>query len=298
MMNDLSIRTPKTAILINTRDRPTELAMLLQSLKTQIEDNFDIFILDDCGGTPLTNYNFFNCIISRLKIEGHKIFLKRTEFPNGVSRARQNIVDWALESDYKYFLRIDDDVTLEDDFLERLIYIIDEDWDIATGVTPPMMSPTVKRNSNFISGGIVNRVILDKDGKFIHNGDDCGMTYLSTEHIFPAHHFRSSALMTREVMEQIKYYPTKLTKHGFREEEIFSFKALMKGFKIGVDLNAIAWHQLTPSGGERFAESQQLMKQNAQTLHDFTKENKNKLRSIFIDETIGKLELKKETNLI
>ena len=39
----------KIAVLINNRDRPTELALLLQSLRTQTHKEFDIFILDDCS---------------------------------------------------------------------------------------------------------------------------------------------------------------------------------------------------------------------------------------------------------
>ena len=83
----------ETCILISTRDRPTEVALLLQSLRTQTYTNWDVYILDDCGGTPLANYHFFNCMIMRLKLENHKVFIKRSDFNLGVSRARQEIVE-------------------------------------------------------------------------------------------------------------------------------------------------------------------------------------------------------------
>ena len=102
----------ETAIIINVSDRPTELAMLLESLKYQTYKNFDIYILDDVSGTPLTNYHFFNCILNLMKTK-RKVFMRKTQFPFGVSRARQEIVDWAMKGDYKYFLRVDDDVVLE-----------------------------------------------------------------------------------------------------------------------------------------------------------------------------------------
>jgi hypothetical protein len=57
------------AILINVRDRPTELAILLQSLRTQTIKTFDIFILDDCSGSFLTNYHFMNCMFNQIKLE-------------------------------------------------------------------------------------------------------------------------------------------------------------------------------------------------------------------------------------
>jgi len=285
------------AVLINTRDRPTELALLLQSLRTQTYKNFDIFILDDQSGTNLSNYHFFNCMVTRLKLEGIKVFLKRTEFPLGVSRARQTIADWALEKDYKYTLRVDDDVLLETDYIERLFKVINSGFDIASGVTVPMTGPVFRREPKFLNG-MVNRVILDKDGNHIMNGDDCGWAYTESV-ILPACHFRSCALIKRKVHEKVNYYPTKFSKHGFREEQIFSYKAQMFGFKIGVDTGAVNYHQLTPSGGERFADSQNLTVFNQKVFEEFTRENKVELNKIFNKDNIpSKLSLLKETNLI
>ena len=286
----------ETAILINVKDRPTEIAMLLESLHFQSYQDFDVFILDDFSGTPLTNYHFFNCMVNLMKRK-RKVFMRRTEFPFGVSKARQEIVDWAIKGDYKEFLRIDDDVVLEEDFLYRLLKVLSKGYDIASGVTPPMAQPTFIRDLKYIKN-IVNRVILDKEGNYILNADDCGYNYTDSI-ILPAHHFRSSALIKREVHEKVKYYPTKLSKHGFREEQIFSYKAQMQGFKIGVDLGAIAWHQMTPSGGERFPESNELIKQNQEILVEFTKEHKDKLNELFTHEDMPtELELKKENNLL
>ena len=286
----------ETAILINVKDRPTEIAMLLESLHFQSYQDFDVFILDDFSGTPLTNYHFFNCMVNLVKRK-RKVFMRRTEFPFGVSKARQEIVDWAIKGDYKEFLRIDDDVVLEEDFLYRLLKVLSKGYDIASGVTPPMAQPTFIRDLKYIKN-IVNRVILDKEGNYILNADDCGYNYTDSI-ILPAHHFRSSALIKREVHEKVKYYPTKLSKHGFREEQIFSYKAQMQGFKIGVDLGAIAWHQMTPSGGERFPESNELIKQNQEILVEFTKEHKDKLNELFTHEDMPtELELKKENNLL
>lgn len=285
-----------TAILINTCNRATELALLLQSLRTQTNKDFDVYILEDSSNIPLTNFHFFHCLVNRMKLEGNKVFYQSTPFNYGVSRARQAIVDWALGSDYKYFMRVDDDVILEDDYLERMLAVFTskENYSIASGVTSPMIASHIKRDAKNINK-YVNRVILDKEGNYIFNGDDCGITYLPTNKILPAHHFRSCALMKREVHEKVKYYPTKLSKHGFREEQIFSYKAQLEGFKIGVDLNAMAWHQLTPSGGER--PTTNLTPFNQQILLEFTKEYKDELNKIFPYEELDSLELNKETNL-
>jgi hypothetical protein len=137
------------------------------------------------------------------------------------------------------------------------------------------------------------------------NSDYCGMLYMEEE-ILPSHHFRSSALYKSKIHEKVNYMPTKLSKHGFREEQLFSFKLLCNGFKIGVNTKAVAWHLNTPSGGERFPDSQQLIKFNEEILKEETKELFNKYGN-FIEEYNKKLKLKlnepkeellKQTNLI
>ena len=285
----------KVAILVCVKDRPTEIALLLQSLRTQTYKNFDVFILDDQSGTPLPTYHFFNCIITLLKMDGHKVFLKTTEFTHGVSRARQAVVDWAKD-DYEYLCRVDDDVILEPDYLERLFKVLDQGYDLASGVTVPC-KPTFVREPKYMNG-IVNRVILNKKGEYIMNGDDCGTNFTESV-ILPAHHFRSCALYKSKIHKKANYIPTPLSNHGFREEQIFSYRLLMAGFKIGVDTQAINYHQMTPSGGERFPNQNELVKFNQGQFEDWTKENKDKLRELFPDEpAMSEQELMKESNLL
>jgi len=287
----------KTAILINVKDRPTELALALQSLRTQTFQEFDIFVLDDCSGTPLQSYHFLNCLTAMLKLEDHHIFFKRTEFTHGVSRARQAIVDWCLETyDYEYLCRLDDDCIFKSNYLEKLFEVINKGYDLASGVTIPC-GPVLKRNTKYISNQIVNRVILDDEGNYIMNGDDCGMPYVD-EKILPAHHFRSCALYKSSIhtKHDIKYYPTRLSMHGFREEQFLSYKILMAGLKIGVNTGAINYHQMTPSGGER--PTQNMTQFNQDALIEYTKNNKDKLKKLFPNEPMPtELELLKETNL-
>lgn len=286
----------KVAVLINVKDRPSELGLLLQSLRTQTFQDFDVFILDDCSGTLLNNYHFFNCVVNRLKQETHKVFIKRTEFSEGVSRARQKIVDWVSTFKYEYYLRVDDDVVLEPSYISELLEVIESGYDLASGVTVPMAGPTIKRDPKFLNG-IANRVILDEDGNYILNGDDCGMEYTKKE-IIPAHHFRSCALYKSEIHNKVDYSNT-LSWHGFREEQVFSYKILLAGYKIGVNTMAINYHQMTPSGGERSTQTTQNTQFNQQQLEKFTKENRDELKKLFPNEPMpSELELTKQTNLL
>lgn len=287
----------KTAVLLNTRNRATECCLALQSLRTQTLQDFDVFILEDSSEVPLNNFHFFHCLINRLRLEGHKVFYQQTLFPHGVSKARQAIVDWALsEGDYEYFCRLDDDCVFEPEYMDKLMRVIDQGYDLASGVTVPMTGPTFKRDPDHV-GDVINRVVLDKEGNYIFNGDDCGMEYIKSK-ILPAHHFRSCALYTTEIHKKgVNYTPTRLSKHGFREEQIFSYKILMAGFKIGVDTEAVNYHQMTPSGGERFNDSNELIKFNQEELERWTKEHKEELNKIFGQQKLSKQDIMKETNL-
>jgi len=275
----------KVAICVNTRDRPTELSLLMVSLKNQTHKDWDLYILDDQGGTALQNYHFFNCISNIIKMDNHNIKFLRTEFPHGVSLARQRILDEALKDPWDYYLRIDDDVICEPDFIEKLIEGMKE-FDIMSGVTPGCAPQFVRDPEKMKIGA---RVVLDNKGNFIMNSDDYGMLYTDNK-IIPSDHFRSSALIKREVFDKVRYAPTRLSKHGFREEQLFSFNAIVNGFKIGNHMNAIAWHLGCMSGGERFPDSNELVKFNEEVLKEDTiklvEQNGN-----FIDKYHNKLGL-------
>lgn len=242
--------TNNIIIHICNKDRPTELGLLLQSLRTQTIQHFNIVILDDGSTTPLTNFYFINYMINRLKYEGHGVKLIRNNIPSGVSKARQYLIDYSLENgNEEYFVRLDDDVIIEQNYLEKLLEVIYNGYDISSGITTPFCNPDFKRDTKFVKP-IINECILDENNDFIKNGDDCGCDYLQEE-IIPTHHFRSCAMFKREVFESGVDYDNRLSKNGFREEQILSWKALLKGFKIGVHTGANARHLMAPSGGMR-----------------------------------------------
>lgn len=238
-----------TAISICTRDRATEVFGLLISLRNQTYQDFDIYILDDASGTPLPQFHFINVMIARLRHEGHRCHIIRNEKSKGISKARQQIINYIMQQgDYSEICRLDDDTILAPDYLELLKNTLQQGYDIASGVTPPIVNPTMEREIQFVTP-IINRVVLSDEGKFLINNDDCGHTY-DTPTILPAHHFRSNAMIKTTVHKKVKYDDI-LALHGFREEQFFSMRAILAGFTIGVHTQAIAWHLVCPSGGER-----------------------------------------------
>lgn len=266
-------------ILIGTKNRATEVALLLQSLRTQTYQDFDIFILDDQSDIPLNNFYFMHNMYNRMKSEGHKIFFKHNNFSNGVTRMRNQMVKWACkESVNDLICRVDDDTILESDFLERLVKGIDEGYSLMSGVTPPIMQEPWKRNTKYVKP-LISKCTLTDDGVIV--GDDCGYGYLQDE-IIPSEHFRSMCLYLKSIHTKDDiWYAEHLTKHGFREEEFFSYPIIIKGHKIGVDTQAICWHQLTPSGGERGPNEKVDIEQNQRLLNMFAMELKQKHGDFF-----------------
>lgn len=285
----------RLSIHIATHNRPTELALLLQSLRTQTFQDFNILILDDGSQPSIFNYYFIQYMMQRLKLEGHDVKVIRNEEGSGVSSARQQLVDYYMKNyNEPLSCRLDDDVILQPDYLEKVLEVIDEGYDIASGVTTPFVNPDFQRDIKFVKP-IIGYCELDDKGKLIYNGDDCGNGYIQDE-ILLTPHFRSCAIIKREVFEKVNY-KSRLSKNGFREEQILSFKAVLAGFKIGVRTGADAKHLMTPSGGERstmnmtqfnedvFLETtKRMFEENGNFLLDYYKKNGVEPRKLDEDE--------------
>jgi len=257
----------KTDIMIVSKDRPSEIGLLLQSLRTQTYNFNNIFIYDDRSGVPYQNYHFIQCIINQLKLEGHNVIIWRNEIPLGVTRLRQQMVDKIMEySDFDSLLRLDDDNLLEPDYIERLVKCLEQGYDIASGLVPVCGNAFIKRETKFVKP-FISDVRLNEKGEIIYFGDDCGMEYMEKE-IIPSVNFRSMALIRRKVHEKVKYEDN-LGFCSFREEQFFSFRAVLEGFKICVDTGAIALHLNCPSGGERTQSYYNGLQKNNEILNKF-----------------------------
>ena len=237
----------RITIHLCTRDRHTELALVLQSLRTQTNQNWDMIILDDASGVPIINPYFITSMLTRLKLEGHKIKLLRNNVSFGCCYARNKCIE---EDDFEnsFTLRLDDDILPEPNYIEKLMDVIDAGYDMASGVIPHFGTPEIKREVKFV-GSTINKHEFDKSGKLIAQADDCGACYIEGV-ILPTHQFRTNCLYKSEINKKVKY-PNNLTSVAFREEGFFSLGALVEGYKIGVNTGAVCYHLQTPSGGNR-----------------------------------------------
>jgi glycosyltransferase involved in cell wall biosynthesis len=264
----------RVTIHITTKDRATEVAMLLQSLRTQTFEDWDLILLDDASGTPLISFQFIQSIINRLKLEGHRIKILRNDFSKGVCSARQRCIDEDTY-DNDYVLRLDDDCLPEFDYIQKLLWVLqDYKFDIATGVIPLISVPEFKRGK---TPELICEHKVDSKGN-LSAKDELGYCYLNRG-VVPCHQFRTNALFKKEVLEKVKY-PINLSNVGFREELHISFQALLNGFRIGCDTGAVAYHLQTLSGGCRDPDYSAKVALDHETTMKWVKKNKTKLRKV------------------
>jgi GT2 family glycosyltransferase len=252
---------------ITSKDRHSELALLLQSLRTQTIQNFDILILDDASGSPVHQCNFISLLMTRMKLEGHKFKMVRNEISHGCCYARNKLIE-EDDFDNTICMRCDDDVILESDYIEKLMEGIEAGYDMMTGVVPLIGSPELIRETKNLNR-IMNTHEFDKDGNLIRNDDECGYCY-DEDKIIQTHQFRTNCLYKSEINKKVKY-PTNLSTVAFREEGFFSFGAIIEGYKIGVNTGAVCYHFQTPSGGNRRQDYNECVQLDEQTWRKWLK---------------------------
>lgn len=268
----------RVSIHVANKDRHSELALLLQALRNQTFQAWDIIILDDASGTPLNHCHFLSVMINRLKMEGHKVKILRNEFSNGVCAARQRLIDEDTFFNH-LILRLDDDCLPEPDYLLRLINVIGAGFDVATGVIPLLGHPEWKREVKFVEP-IICQHSFDSEGNLVEFKDELGYCYLESR-ILPCHQFRTNALFKREVLEKVRY-PQTLSNVGFREELWISAQCWLNGFKIGCDTGAVAYHIQAPSGGCRDTEYGFKVQLDDETTRKWLKEQFNAKGDFFV----------------
>lgn len=270
---------------IASKDRVTELTVLLHSLLSQEFQDFDVVILDDGYGKPIKhNFKFLHDVIGRLRITGHGVFLLRNDVSYGVCNARKKLLEDDPWKDNELVLRVDDDTVCDKHFLGRLVDCFSDDSvGIVSGITPGFGGPDVLRDCEML-GGVVNRMIVNEEGKIEKYADDCGVLYDTSKSenvVLPAHNFRSNALIRRSLHDSISYEEG-LSPVCFREEAFLSLRALMNKWKIVVNLDAINWHAHCMSGGCRHPNYASLVASDQACFERFVKDNKDKLREVLV----------------
>src|SRR3990167_9960708 len=167
----------RITISVLTKDRHSELGILLTSLLNQDYKEWDLIIADDASGTPLTACYFLGALINRIKLDGHAVKLLRIPLSFGCCYGRNFIIDNDDFHENELVLRLDDDIFLPTDYISKLVEVIDAGYDLASGVIPQLAYPEHKREVKFV-GDIINKHEFDTEGNLVKQNDDCGYSYI------------------------------------------------------------------------------------------------------------------------
>ena len=258
----------RITITILTKDRHSELAIVLSCLLSQEYKEWDLIIADDASGAPITSCYFIGSLINRIKFEGHAVKLLRIPISFGCCYGRNFIIDNDDFEENELVLRLDDDIWFGPDYLSKLVSVIDSGYGLGSGIIPNLAHPVVKRDISLV-GDIINKHEFDSEGNLVLQKDDCGWGY-TEEKIIPTHQFRTNCLYKREVQKKVKY-PVNLSPVAFREEGFFSFGAILEGYKIGVNTGAVCYHLACPSGGNRCQDYSEKVKSDDEIFRSWCK---------------------------
>ena len=218
--------------------------MLLQALRSQTAQNWDLTIVDDNDDPSLLrNSHNFNVMLNLLQMEGH-----RWHVIKGLCKGphfAHNIL--LMGSGHELILRMDDDALPSPDFVEKLFHRIGSDGsNIAAvgGVFPDPRQPNLE-DCYFTKPEVVaiadqNRLQAVKQ-RYLHKTP----VVENVPVLYSSFMYRRSALL------DVGGFPVVYSPIGESEETDTTFRLYHKGYTLVVDQSAVAWHLFAPSGGIR-----------------------------------------------
>ena len=260
-MNNIKMNK-KLTIGIPARNRGIEISLLMYSLLNQTFQDYDIIIYNDFTSNFLFDNSTFQGILKLHKNLNHNIKIiegKRLGPQFGGESILRN-------SKTKLIFRCDDDVTLLDNCLEKLIEPFDDTNVFATG--PIYLSPyndisdqtiNIDEHPDYLEYGKINLI----DDKIYVNGIlnssipiNLKEKYISVQHLHSGFMYRKSEL------ENIGGYYLQYSKVGFREESDVSYRLFLNNGKLLICPDALAFHFHPISGGIYIDDNGQLNKKD------------------------------------
>jgi len=245
--------TDKDKILIGipSKDRAESLVRLLKSLLNQTVSNFDIVIVDDSVKENYLQINKLNDVINKLFEKGIYVLRMRGQGINQVA-AHNDVLHQALERGYKLVYRLDDDVTLEPDNIERIFkeFLKDEkcEYSAMGGI---FLNPYNEESKNYLPknwrnikefDGSINTLL--PSAQYYKYPDDVE-TRDDIEHLYSSYIYRP------ELIYLVGGFPRDLSNVAFREETLPVYETKLQGYKLKIVTKAIGYHYNEMSGGCR-----------------------------------------------
>jgi len=251
----------RVEIVVPTKDRYENLALLLWSLCEQTHKEWDVTIIDDSENIQdIRNIPFIYPILRRMD-EGHSWQVKY-----GLKRGPQHSHQIGIiEARSPHIFRVDDDCILDSEALEKLV----STWEkiekegtklgaIASVVVDPVSPPEYKilplgfRSFKKFQGKIDEYGVVYGDQQWRKHPDKL---------IQPVEHLYSSFLYSLKAANDIGGYDLDYNKVGHREETDFTYRMFQRGYKLFIQPESLVWHLRNPIGGIRSFTQKELWEQ-------------------------------------
>ena len=245
-------RGDRVLVEIPTKDRLDYLEKLLKSLEAQTFMDWDLLVIDDSKVDNLPAHKGIENIVNKLHSVGHSWFFVRGVGQNQAA-AHNRALDYAIAHGYKLVFRVDDDITLEPDFLGKLFeeFVKDQECKYAA-VGGIFLNPYEPKESQVVPAGWENKPEFQGSvvpfctlhaqvfqyPPEIDYRDDC-------QHLYSSYMYRAN------LVKSVGGFPMDLSSMGFREETIPLYELWLQGYKYRIVTKAIGLHFNAQTGGLR-----------------------------------------------
>jgi len=248
----------KLVIGILSCNRGIEISLLIYSLLEQTYQDFDIIIIDDNSNDFLYENTTLKSLLKLHKNLNHNVTIIKGK-RLGPHHAGQLLLE--NSNNYHLIYRADDDVTLQQDCIEKLINCFDDKEVVASGpiyILPfkDISEQTLDLNKMFElytkkDYRVLGLVYLTDDGHVNVNGALQMNILLNYNENISVEHLHSGFMYKKSALEKIGGYFLGYSKVGHREETDTSYRLFKDGGKLVVCPEAVAFHYHPFFGGIR-----------------------------------------------
>jgi len=239
----------RVSIVISSKDRRHFILPTLWSILKQNYRWWDICIVDDSSDTfkedKWIKDNYLEHILKEIQ-KNHKVAV--------ISSPKTNRVGASFQAGFRYvkdnwnnqlFLRCDDDVILEPDYIEKLVPLFDDEK--VGGVSGLCLDPG--KDIQYIPAGDQRYSVWGKVST-ITNSPNLQWFRHEQSNPFEVEFFHSTQMLRISCMDLIGGFDTQLFS-SYREENQISWRIHVEGYKLLVNPLAEIWHTKAPVGGTR-----------------------------------------------
>jgi len=238
-------RDEKIAVAIPTKNRPSYLAVLLNSLLNQTYTNFMI-VINDQSDSPVQRDDTITDLLTVAKNIGHEILIIRTK--DGWKRHQQAME--AVPESIEFILRIDDDMLPDAEFIENILkpfhFFTDRPLAAVSGCFP---DPKAKKANLDVK--LAERSLTSTLDELTWKLQ--GYHFYSDPEVIEVESLAGGAICYRRgAVDEVGGWAVEgYSDQAHREESDLCARLIEKNYTLMVTTQAQAWHLCAPGGGAR-----------------------------------------------